>query len=111
MTILSVYQRNAAKFINPELSNEEMKNHAVFGLCSEAGEVASLFQKVYQGHEMDKDHLIKELGDVLWFIAEVCTANDIDMSDVAKTNIEKLSSRYPNGFEVAKSLNRKEGDI
>ena len=48
---------------------DDMACHAVFGLTSEAGEVAGLFQKWYQGHELDEEHLMKELGDCLWMIA------------------------------------------
>jgi NTP pyrophosphatase (non-canonical NTP hydrolase) len=54
---------------------------------------------------------MKELGDLLWFVAEYCTACDITLEDVAKANIEKLKARYPEGFETDKSLHRKEGDI
>lgn len=96
---ISYYKKNA------------MLNHAVFGLAAEAGEVASLKQKIYQGHEFDKNHFIKELGDCLWMIAEACTALDIDLEYVMQTNINKLKERYPDGFEVEKSINRKPGDI
>lgn len=87
--------------------------HSVFGLASEAGEVCGIFQKVFQGHDDDSDreHLKKELGDCLWMIAECCSAIGANMDDVAALNIEKLEKRYPNGFEVERSLNRKEGDI
>ena len=54
---------------------------------------------------------MKELGDLLWFIAEYCTANGWSMEDVAKMNIDKLKARYPTGFEAEKSLHRKEGDV
>ena len=95
----------------PEENKEERLYHAVFGLCSEAGEVAGILQKTYQGHEMNQDHLIKELGDCLWMIAEACDALDVTMDDVMYQNIEKLRKRYPEGFEVERSLHRKEGDV
>ena len=95
----------------PEENKEDRLYHAVFGLCSEAGEVAGILQKTYQGHEMDQDHLIKELGDCLWMIAEACDALDVTMDDVMYRNIEKLRKRYPEGFEVERSLHRKEGDV
>ena len=88
-----------------------MLTHAVFGLASEAGEVAGIFQKSYQGHEIDPDHLKKEFGDCLWMIAEGCTAMGWDLGDVMMTNIEKLKDRYPDGFSSEKSLHRKDGDI
>jgi NTP pyrophosphatase (non-canonical NTP hydrolase) len=88
-----------------------MEMHALHGMCGEIGELHSLYQKMYQGHQFDKEHAMKELGDLLWFVAEYCTACDITLEDVAKANIAKLNARYPEGFEADKSLHRKEGDI
>lgn len=85
--------------------------HGVFGLNSEAGEVASILQKEYQGHAFDKTHLLKECGDCLWFIAEICDALNTSIEEVAIGNIEKLKARYPEGFTAERSLNRVEGDI
>lgn len=86
-------------------------DHAIFGLASEAGEVAGIMQKKFQGHEFDKEHMSKELGDCLWMIAEACSALDLNLEDVMEQNIEKLRKRYPNGFEVEKSVNRDKSDI
>lgn len=86
-------------------------NHAVFGLCSEAGEVSGIMQKVFQGHKFDKNHIVKELGDCLWMIAEACSALDITFEEVMDQNIEKLKKRYPDGFEEEKSLFRDKNDI
>ena len=69
-------------------------HHAVFGLASEAGEVAGIMQKVFQGHEFDKEHMKKELGDCLWMIAEACEALDFSMDDVMQLNIDKLKARH-----------------
>ena len=90
---------------------DDMACHAVFGLTSEAGEVAGLFQKRYQGHELDEEHLMKEIGDCLWMIAELCTAYGFSLEDVMQLNIDKLRARYPNGFDTEKSLHRAEGDV
>lgn len=95
----------------PYADTGAMLNHAIFGLTSEAGEVSGILQKVYQGHDADSEHLKKELGDCLWMIAEACTALGFDLNDVAKTNIEKLQKRYPNGFDAEHSLHRAEGDV
>lgn len=108
---LNEYQKLAARTINHENSPSEMEMHALHGMCGEIGELHSLYQKMYQGHQFDKVHAMKELGDLLWFIAEYCTACDFTLEDVAKANIEKLKARYPEGFEADKSLHRKEGDI
>ena len=106
------YQKLAMRTCSiPYDDKEGMLNHAVFGLTSEAGEVAGILQKVYQGHEFDKDHVKKELGDCCWMIAEACEALSLDMNDVMQANIDKLKARYPEGFDTEKSLHRKDGDI
>ena len=106
------YQRQAMRTCNiPDDKKDDMLHHAVWGLNSEAGEAAGIFQKMYQEHPFDKEHLIKELGDALWMIAEACTALDITLEDCMKTNIEKLRKRYPDGFEAERSLHRAEGDV
>lgn len=105
------YQKLASRTIAKYDDKKDMLRHAVFGLSSEAGEVAGILQKEYQGHAIEKEHLVKELGDCLWMIAEACTALGIDFDDVFKMNINKLISRYPNGFEEEKSLHRTQGDI
>ena len=106
------YQKLAMRTCGiPYDKREDMLRHAVFGLTSEAGEVAGIIQKEYQGHEFNKEHMKKELGDCLWMIAEACTALELDLEDVMQTNIDKLKVRFPEGFSTEKSLNRKEGDI
>lgn len=100
-------RRTSAGYLNPI----ERLHHAVFGLNAEAGEVAGILQKKYQGHPIVKEHLIKELGDCLWMIAEACDYLEVGMDEVASANIEKLKKRYPDGFSAEKSLHRKEGDI
>ena len=105
------YQKAAARTMNPKLYPEQQANHALHGMVGEIGEIHSLYQKSYQGHPIDPKHLKKELGDMLWFIAEYCTAMGWTLEDVAQTNIDKLLARFPNGFEVDKSLHRKEGDV
>ena len=108
---LQEYQNAAARTINRDLCTWEIESHALHGMVSEIGELHGLYQKVYQGHEADTAHLKKELGDLLWFIAEYCTAMDWDLDEVAQLNIDKLKARYPEGFAEDKSLHRKEGDI
>ena len=99
------YQKLAMRTCSIPYDNKEGRlHHAVFGLTSEAGEVAGILQKVYQGHEFDKEHIKKELGDCLWMIAEACEALDLDMDDVMQTNIDKLKARYPEGFSADRSL-------
>ena len=105
------YHKLAARTINKSLSILDMEKHALFGMCSEIGELHSLYQKRYQGHSFDDDHAMKEIGDLLWFIAEYCAARGWMLEDVMEMNICKLRNRYPEGFEEEKSINRKKGDI
>lgn len=109
---LNEYQKLASRTINTDLKNpREMEMHALHGMVGEIGEIHSIYQKMYQGHTVDEEHLKKELGDLLWFVAEYCTAMNWWMDHVAQMNIDKLRARFPEGFEVDKSLHRAEGDI
>lgn len=108
---LNEYQREAARTMNKSLTEHQTEMHAVFGMCSEVGEIQGIYQKIYQGHKAEEEHLKKELGDLLWFIAEYATANGWTLCEVAKENINKLRARYPEGFDKDKSLHRAEGDI
>lgn len=89
---------------------------AALGLSAESGEFTEIVKKlVFQGKPLSDEtrtHMIKELGDVMWYWTQGCMALGVDPNEVINTNKEKLMARYPDGeFEVAKSENRKEGDI
>lgn len=106
------YQKLAMRTCNISYDHrKDMMRHAVFGLTSEAGEVAGILQKEYQGHEIDNVHIMKELGDCLWMVAEACVSLGTTMEEVMQMNIDKLKERYPEGFSAENSLHRKEGDI
>lgn len=107
----SEYQQLASRTINKNLNWKELEDHALHGMVGEIGEIHSIFQKVYQGHPLSYDHIEKELGDLLWFIAELCTVYHWNLDNVMQMNIDKLKARYPEGFDADNSLNRKEGDI
>lgn len=105
------YQALAERTINKDLTDFGMCHHALHGMVGEIGEIHSLYQKVYQGHSMDNEHLKKEVGDLLWFIAEYCTSMGWNLEDVMQLNIDKLKARYPEGFDEEHSLHRVAGDI
>lgn len=106
------YQEKAARTINKDLTLLGQRNHALHGMVGELGEIHSLFQKEYQGHGApDREHLLKECGDLLWFLAEFLSAQGFSLEDCMEQNIKKLEKRFPVGFETEKSVNRKEGDI
>lgn len=75
------------------------------------GNYIAYTKKIYQGHNYSTTHAMKEVGDLLWFIAEYCTVNNWELEEVMQLNINKLIARFPDGFEADRSLHRKEGDI
>lgn len=105
------YQKLAARTIKQGFTHREAEYHALHGMVGEIGELHSMYQKTYQGHSFSEEHAKKELGDLLWFIAEYCTTSGWWLEDIMQLNIDKLKARYPDGFEEAKSLNRAKGDI
>ena len=106
------YQKLAARTINQALFPAQVKSHALYGMVGEIGELHSIYQKRYQGHQEDStEHRKKEVGDLLWFIAEYCTACGWNLDDIMQMNIDKLRVRYPDGFDADHSLHRAEGDV
>lgn len=86
--------------------------NGVLGLVGESGEVADIVKKVaFQGHELDREHIAKELGDICWYIAEAATALGYDLETIMQMNIDKLKKRYPDGFSAERSQNREKGDV
>lgn len=77
------------------------------GLAGEAGEVADLVKKgIYHQHGLDVEKVKKELGDVMWYVAAMCTKLNINLSEVCDANIQKLKARYPQGYSSERSINR-----
>ena len=82
-------------------------SNGVMGLNGEAGECIDIVKKwSYQGHPLDDEKLMEELGDVLWYIAECAEGIGYSLEEIADRNIKKLLRRYPHGFEAEKSINR-----
>lgn len=108
MTI-NEYQQLAMTTLNPALSKDEILINGVMGLCGESGEAIDIVKKWFaQGHELDREKLIKELGDVAWYLAEIAHAIGVPLEDVLQRNIDKLKERYPDGFKTKDSINRKD---
>ena len=106
MTI-NEYQTLAMTTLNPELNKKDVLINGVMGLCGESGEAIDIVKKwLAQGHELDREKLAKELGDIAWYLAETATALDLDLEDVFAANIEKLRKRYPEGFDSQRSIHR-----
>mgnify|MGYP002732370264 CR=1 FL=1 len=106
------YQKLAMTTRNPALSQRDSLINGVMGLCGESGEAIDIVKKwLAQGHELDKAHLAKELGDIAWYLAEAATALDIPLDDILQANIDKLAKRYPEGFSAQRSQGRPSSDI
>lgn len=102
------YQFDARRTQNKDLKLWQMREHALYGLSAEVGEVLGLHQKQHQGHVLDDTALRLEIGDILWFVGELCDVYGFDMGEVAKANIAKLRARYPDHFTAEQSVNRVE---
>ena len=106
------YQKLAMTTLNPVLSRKDVLINSVMGLCGESGEAIDIVKKwLAQGHELDKAHLARELGDIAWYLAEAATALDIPLEEILQANLDKLKKRYPEGFDTQRSLTRLTGDL
>ena len=89
---------------------------ASVGMCAEAGEFTEIVKKIiFQGKPVNEEnlfHLKRELGDIMWYVAQACMGLDISLDEIMEMNVDKLKARYPGGeFDVHYSENRKEGDL
>jgi len=108
MTI-NEYQRLAMTTLNPKLDRKDVLINGVMGLCGESGEAIDIVKKwLAQGHELDREKLARELGDIAWYLAETAYALDIPLEDILRANIEKLKKRYPEGFSADRSFRREQ---
>lgn len=102
------YQKAALRTASTLKSKDLVLNGAL-GLCGESGEVADHIKKhLFQGHDIDKEDMANELGDICWYIAIMSEGLGYTLEEIMQKNIGKLQKRYPNGFEVNRSINRKE---
>lgn len=105
------YQQQALAFANRTAMDTNARRllNAALGLAGEAGECADLVKKwEFHGHDLDREKLKKELGDIAWYLALAATALDTDLSEILQGNLDKLTRRYPSGFSSEASINRKD---
>lgn len=85
--------------------------NACLGLSGEIGEFNDMIKKwIFHEKELDIEHLKKECGDILWYIAMMCHAFNWNLDEIMKMNIDKLKARYPEGFDIFRENNRENGD-
>ena len=103
-----------------ELEGQEFPSErlltASVGMCAEAGEFTEIVKKIiFQGKPVTEEnmfHMKRELGDIMWYVAQACMGLNISLDDIIEMNVDKLKSRYPGGeFDVHYSENRVEGDL
>ena len=106
MTI-NEYQKLAMRTDNKNMEWRDALLDSVLGLGGESGECEDVVKKYcFQHHELNRKHLIEELGDVAWYLAKCATVLGMNLEDILRANIQKLEGRYPDGFEVDRSVNR-----
>jgi len=101
--------------LNGKGANINRLTTAAVGISAEGGEFMEIVKKmVFQGkpwNDDNREHLIIELGDVMWYVMQACAALDVSLEDVVAGNVEKLKKRYPGGeFNVYESENRASDD-
>ena len=104
---LDVFQEEALRCMRNDLPYELICSNMCMGLAGETGETVDIFKKhIYQGKDLDINDVIEEIGDILWYIANLCNVNKITMKECMESNVEKLRKRYPNGFSIKDALER-----
>ena len=106
------YQKAAYRTANQSLTDSQQLQNGLMGLNGESGECIDILKKyLFQGHDLDKAHIAKELGDVAWYLAVSAQALGFDLETILQMNVEKLKARYPHGFNAGHSQHRSSGDI
>lgn len=105
------YQRLALRTASEKAMANPILN-GVLGLGGESGECEDMVKKhLFQDHDLDKEKMAKELGDVAWYLALTAHGIGYKLEDILQMNVDKLKARYPNGFDADHSIHRKPGDV
>ena len=103
------YQKEALRTASGMSKEYPRILNGLMGLNGEAGECIDILKKTeFQGHAFDPMKMVDELGDVLWYVAQLATGLGVTLEYVAQHNVDKLLARYPDGFDSEKSIHRKE---
>ncbi|WP_137597933.1 nucleoside triphosphate pyrophosphohydrolase family protein [Paucilactobacillus kaifaensis] len=91
------YQKAANRTL---YGNEQVLTNCALGLAGETGQVVDLVKNyTFRGQKLDRDELVHEMGDVLWYLSQVAQWANIPFDEIAKTNIDILNDRYPDGYQ------------
>ena len=103
------YTQNCYRTFQYQATENETISMLCMGLSGEAGEVIDYLKKIiYHKHDFDKQKLMSEMGDMMWYFALLADYFKIDFDEILTSNIAKLKKRYPNGFRIQDSINRAE---
>lgn len=101
------YQLKAWRTVNKTIGFRDQLANLGLGLAGEAGEVVDLLKKhLFHGHELDHREVVDELGDLLWYLANLAYILDLPLELIASQNVDKLLKRYPDGFDPERSQHR-----
>lgn len=104
---LNDYQKLAGRTAKNDMPLKDALLEAALGCSGESGEISDEIKKiVYHEHPINKEKLLKEAGDVMWYIARLCTVLGVTLEEVATMNIDKLMKRYKDGFSQEASVAR-----
>jgi len=100
------YQEECKRTMPKQMPRKESLTNMALGIAGESGEIVDCIKKnIYPGHE-NVDKIVYEIGDLLWYLANLCTLLDITLEQCMEMNVLKLKKRYPNGFDKERSVNR-----
>lgn len=103
------YQAKSKRTLNNDLTEEQLISNMVMGITGETGEVVDILKKwMYQGHTLKLNDIEEELGDVMFYIVNLCNLLGLELQDSINNNYNKLLKRYPEGFSTERSVNREQ---
>ena len=114
--LIGKMQEYDMKFSSEQINKESVDIGGIFNAClgmsGEVGEFNDMIKKwVFHEKNLDMEHAKKEAGDILWYVVMLCESFGWNMEEVMQMNVDKLKSRYPEGFDVERANNRAEGDV
>ena len=103
------FELSVQRTINPALNNEQKFLNAVMGISGESGELIDQVKKfMFQGHILDNHKLLQEGGDICYYLSLFAASKGVTLEHLMELNYNKLQKRYPNGFTIMDSINRRD---